>query len=78
MSNSTLAAVGEALHNIAATINECVRADATETHSPGHAAHFEESLANECRRLRSIGQEGIAGALEVFSAPMARLMREGW
>ena len=78
MSNTLLAAVGEALGNISGAIAECVRVDAQNTPSPPHAEQFEQCLANECRRLRSVEQDGLAGALEALRSPLCRLMTEGW
>jgi len=76
MSNETLAAVGTSLANIGASIAECVRHDGQGSAPP--VQHFEESLNAEGQRLRALGEDGIAGALESLRAPLVRLMTVGW
>lgn len=76
MSNDVLAAVGTSLTNIGRAIGECVRQRTAG--SPPPVEHFDLCMGAEILRLRDLGEDGIAGALEGFRWPLARLMKEGW
>ena len=76
MPNVQLATIAEAMSNISSALAECVRHDAQGSAPP--AQYFEECLAQEVRRLRGAGEEGLAEAMATLRAPLCRLMTEGW
>lgn len=76
MSNELLATVGASLSNIGASIAESVR-QADQGGAPSVQA-FEACLGAELQRLRAVGEDGIAGALEALRAPLSRIMSVGW
>lgn len=76
MSNEILAAVGTSLTNIGGAITECVRQRTAG--SPPPVEHFDLCLGTEILRLRGLGEDGLAAALQGVRSPLARLMTEGW
>lgn len=76
MANNKLQLVGEVFANIGNAVGECVRQDSHNLRP--HVEHFEEIMLGEVQRLRGLGEEGLAEAMNTVRPALTRLMREGW